>query len=211
MLPSLRCAERGNVRLLQYLSDNQNANSLAVSFRKRRFAFFRSLIEALPEWGTERRISILDLGGTRMFWEQMGFANEAVDITILNISPGHLELGSQEEERGTRYSYVQGDACDLKEYEDDAFDIVFSNSVIEHVGDTQQQTKMLSEAKRVGKRYFVQTPNFFFPIEPHFHVPGFQFLPFPGAAGWCSSLISVGMSVPNQRKRPRRWCAPVTS
>jgi 2-polyprenyl-3-methyl-5-hydroxy-6-metoxy-1,4-benzoquinol methylase len=57
------------------------------------------------------------------------------------------------------------------------FDIVFSNSVIEHVGKYEQQAQMAKEVLRVGRRYFLQTPNRFFPIEPHFVFPLFQFLP----------------------------------
>lgn len=62
-------------------------------------------------------------------------------------------------------------------FEDQAFDIIFSNSVIEHVGSIQNQRKFADEVKRVGKSYWIQTPNRMFPIEPHFLFPFFQFLP----------------------------------
>jgi len=54
---------------------------------------------------------------------------------------------------------------------------VFSNSVIEHVGGYEDQKQMAREVQRIGKRYFLQTPNFYFPFEPHFLFPFFQFFP----------------------------------
>jgi hypothetical protein len=72
----------------------------------------------------------------------------------------------------------------MREFGDQEFDVVFSNSVIEHVGTFADQQAMASEVRRVGRRYFVQTPNKYFPIEPHFLVPGFQFLPVRLRAGW---------------------------
>lgn len=65
----------------------------------------------------------------------------------------------------------------MPQFADDEFDVVYSNSAIEHIGDRTDQHSAADEIRRVGKRYFVQTPNFWFPLEPHFLVPGFQFLP----------------------------------
>jgi hypothetical protein len=66
----------------------------------------------------------------------------------------------------------------LSFFKDKEFDIVFSNSVIEHLFSTNNQERMAEETRRVGKYYFVQTPNFYFPLEPHWLFPFFQFLPF---------------------------------
>lgn len=61
-------------------------------------------------------------------------------------------------------------------FSDGEFPVVFSSSVIEHV-PVELQQQFAREIQRVGKRYFVQTPNRYFPIEPHYQVPLFQFLP----------------------------------
>jgi len=62
-------------------------------------------------------------------------------------------------------------------FKDKSFDAVFSNSVIEHVGTFEDQKMMANEVIRVTNFYFIQTPNLYFPIEPHFLVPFFQFFP----------------------------------
>jgi ubiquinone/menaquinone biosynthesis C-methylase UbiE len=72
---------------------------------------------------------------------------------------------------------IVGDARNMQVFQDDEFDVVFSNSVIEHVGAYRDQELMAQEIMRVSKRYFIQTPNIYFPIEPHFVFPFFQFLP----------------------------------
>ncbi len=61
-------------------------------------------------------------------------------------------------------------------FPDGAFDVVFSNSVVEHVPRENWLT-FAREIRRVGDRYFVQTPNKWFPLEPHYMLPLVQFLP----------------------------------
>lgn len=138
---------------------------IANVLRTKRFRLFLSLLERTP-----RPIRILDVGGTQSFWEQMGFANiPDIQIVLLNITKEPVSHGN--------FTSVVGDARSLDAYADKEFDIAFSNSVIEHVGTFTDQQRMAQELRRVGKRYFLQTPYRYFPIEPHFIFPGFQFLP----------------------------------
>lgn len=118
----------------------------------------------------DRPIRILDIGGTQEYWTMMGFNSPDIKITLLNLN--------EQPVNSDNFSSVVGDATNLKEYADNSFDIVFSNSVIEHLYTTENQQKMANEARRVGRYFFIQTPNYFFPLEPHFLFPGFQYLPF---------------------------------
>jgi len=156
--------------LLRTLRDQESRFSLARRMRWRRFAFFRGLVGRLPA-----PLSILDVGGTQAFWETMEFVDPSqARITVLNLDAPP----SRHENLSTR----SGNACDLSMFEDGHFDVVFSNSVIEHVGDGTAQRAMAREVRRVGRRYFVQTPNRRFPIEPHFLFPYFQYLPLAAQA-----------------------------
>jgi hypothetical protein len=147
------------------IADFQRDDSLALKLRLKTIDFFKELISPLP-----KPIRILDLGGTEIFWERMGFLqDEDIKVTLLNLSKieiHHPNLKS-----------VAGDARNLSKYKNGEFDIVFSHSVIEHVGSYDDQKKMAEEVQRVGKRYFIQTPNYYFPFEPHFLFPLFQFFP----------------------------------
>ncbi|WP_317045591.1 methyltransferase domain-containing protein [Belliella buryatensis] len=92
-----------------------------------------------------------------------------MEIILLNLDAsetGHPQLRA-----------VKGDATDLSEYEDDSFDLVFSNSVIEHLYTFENQEKMAKECMRVGKKFFIQTPNRHFPVEAHYALPFAQYLP----------------------------------
>ena len=89
--------------------------------------------------------------------------------------------------------YVQGDACALP-FPDGAFDVVFSNAVIEHVGDRERQRLLVSEALRVGRRVFVTTPNRRFPIEVHTRLPLVHWLPDRACALACTTRSGKGFA-----------------
>lgn len=153
--------------LFERLFDNEQPGSLATHFRQARFAQFLGRLRRLP-----RPLRVLDVGGRQRFWERVGFAGEpGVEVVLLNLEPLQATLPG--------FSAVRGDARDMAGLADGAFDVVFSNSVIEHLGSLAQQRRMAAEVCRVGRCYFVQTPNRHFPLEPHFLVPGFQYFPRP--------------------------------
>ena len=109
-------------------------------------------------------------GGWERFWEIQGFADTAHRMTLLN--------SERVETNHDGISSIVGDAENMTEFPNESIDIVFSNSVIEHLGSYENQLKMANEVRRIGKMYFVQTPSYMFPFEPHFLFPFFHWLPF---------------------------------
>jgi hypothetical protein len=73
--------------------------------------------------------------------------------------------------------FARGDGRHLESVSDLAYDIAFSNSVIEHVGHKEDREAFATEVRRVGKSYYVQTPSSTFPIEPHLLSPFVHWLP----------------------------------
>jgi hypothetical protein len=150
---------------LQGLADDGTSESLSHRLRERRFSIFDRLVEGLP-----RPIRIIDLGGTNDFWERRGWAGrDDIEITLVNLEA--------QEARHANIHPTVGDATDLSEYADESFDIAFSNSVIEHLFTLESQARMAAEVRRVASAFWVQTPNYWFPIEPHFLAPGWHWMP----------------------------------
>jgi len=95
------------------------------------------------------------------------------NFAVVNISQEHITVIKK------RYSEVEAVVCDACElpWDDKSFDVVFSNAVIEHLGSFERQKKMAVEIMRVGKRWFVTTPNRWFPFEFHMRLPLVTWLP----------------------------------
>jgi SAM-dependent methyltransferase len=112
--------------------------------------------------------TLLDVGGTPDFWRDH---DGAMKITLLN-QPSTI---SQSQAKG-EIMLVEGDACALP-FGEGSFDIVFSNSAIEHVGTWARQQAFAREARRVGRQLWVQTPAREFFIEPHLLAPFIHWCP----------------------------------
>ena len=136
-----------------------------IRLRRKRFALLLKKINKL-----NKPVSILDVGGTQEFWEDMKFTETNwANITLLNMMKIKTHYNN--------LCSVVGDARNMSEFHDNQFDMVFSNAVIEHMNNLSEQFKMAKEISRVGKNYFVQTPSYWFPIESHSRTLFFQFLP----------------------------------
>lgn len=139
-------------------------NLLQGKFRSLRMKILESEISNIYKRNGGKAVSILDIGGRGGYWRNLSEEMKgSVDITILNL-PGDL---SHPIPSDIRIRLVSGDACSMPQFDDNEFDLSHSNSVIEHVGSYYNMVLFAKEAMRVGVRHFIQTPNFFFPFEPH--------------------------------------------
>jgi hypothetical protein len=142
------------VALLSYASAAQRR------FRRRRMERF------VRELGIRPETRVLDIGGTLDNWQ---LASVEPRLVLLNMPRAKGDLTGAT-------NWVAGDGRCLP-FRDGAFDVVFSNSVIEHVGDAASQERFAREVARVGRGFWVQTPNRWFPVEQHLMTPLVHWLP----------------------------------
>jgi hypothetical protein len=116
--------------------------------------------------GLTEETRLLDVGGSSLNWE---LAPGCIEVTMANTS-------FPEWDRSEDFARLVADGRNLP-FAGGSFDVVFTNSVIEHLGDWQHQQRFASECKRVGVRYFVQTPDKGFPIDVHLLMPFTHWLP----------------------------------
>jgi len=146
--------------------------------RQRRAATLASFIKPEPDW------RILDLGGGTGEHIHRVFPN-CRNITVCDYSAADLAIARDR----FGYTTIQADGSDRLPFADGEFDLVFCSSVIEHVTGPKDsiikmtngrefqntafhfQQKFAAEIRRVGKRYYVQTPHRYFIIESHTWLP----------------------------------------
>ena len=134
--------------------------------RKRRMALFLELMQPTS------RMKILDLGGQPDIWDCVELP---LNITCLNL-PG---IARRHYRSHHQITYMEGNACSMPYFQPGDFDLVFSNSVIEHVGDHHKRLQFANEVRRLSDKYWIQTPSKYFPIEAHCGMPFWWFYPMP--------------------------------
>lgn len=169
------------------LASADHPGSLA---RRARDGRWTEVLTRLPDLASLR---VVDLGGTVEFW--VAAPVHPVAVTVVNLeapgapTPEWIET-------------VQGDACRAVDLlNGQRFDLAFSNSTIEHVGGHARCEEFASAVAALAPRHWIQTPYRYFPLEPHWLFPGFQFLPAAARCevarrwplGWASSRgLDVG-------------------
>ncbi|HAR63016.1 MAG: class I SAM-dependent methyltransferase [Candidatus Margulisiibacteriota bacterium] len=166
--------------LAHALTDYKAASSLGSKLRTSRMQHLLPLIETV--YAKNGSVAIIDIGGTKTFWnilpkEKLDSYN--IKITVVNLA------GSNCSADDNHFTFVDGDGCNLSGFDNNSFDIAHSNSVIEHVGDWKQMRKFAQEILRLAPITYIQTPFFWFPIEPHFMTPFFHWLPRPVRIALC--------------------------
>lgn len=143
------------------------------------------IVDSENSWGARRRqaragwlsetfphlaeMSVIDLGGRVDTW------------TRASVRPAHLHVVNLEAPAADIPDWAEvdhGDACNLPAHiASRRYDLVFSNSVLEHVGGHERRLRFAESVHALADRHWVQTPYRYFPIEPHWLAPGMQFLP----------------------------------
>jgi len=172
--------------------------------RKKKFDVFMSAIKPLPGE------SILDVGVSPSFGRATNYLEHWYPYPekVVAFTNEEKEAFAEFKKRFPKTELVFGDGRNLP-FEDNSFDIIFSNAVVEHVGDNKAQKRFISELLRVGKRVFVATPNRLFPVESHTLIPLLHYLPIKPRSWlytklgreYYSSLDNLNLLSPNAFRR----------
>jgi hypothetical protein len=160
--------------------------SLEGRARARRW---ESMIEHFPALA---EMSVLDLGGTVSWWRRAPITPRR--LVVLSGS----EPGESRRDRGL--FTVVGDPCGAAGVLgaariDSSFDVVMSESLIEHVGGHARRLRFAEQVHALAPYHWVQTHYRYFPLDPDWRLPGTQFLPVAARA-------EVAAHWPRQRARP---------
>lgn len=144
-----------------------NVGAIHAYFRHRRN---RRLSECVTELHKTlgRPVRALDVGGSPKFWNTVeATTRDRCEVDLLN-----LEFPTDTEGHDVaNVNLMVGDARDLSRFADQSYDLVVSNSMIEHVGRWADIRQCCNELRRVGRSGWVQTPAFAFPVDPHCMLP----------------------------------------
>ena len=142
-----------------------------TSYRAKRLRRFVEMADAILK--RQETCRVIDLGGNRDYWLDLEpvWAGRKLSFVLVNLQPERLD--------DARFEAIQGDCRNMSAFADMSFDIVHSNSLLEHVGRWKDMVATAGEIRRLAPHYFVQTPNYWFPMEPHFRSLFFHLLPEP--------------------------------
>jgi SAM-dependent methyltransferase len=147
------------------------ASRLSLHVRRKMFGMFMELVT--PEPG----IRVLDVGVTSDQTQKESNYFEEMYPYPQDITCVGTEDGSHLAQLYPGLKYTQIRPGDRLPFPDSEFDVVFSNAVLEHVGNRMQQAAFIADLCRVSRRFFITTPNRWFPFEHHTGLPLLHYLP----------------------------------
>lgn len=154
--------------LKKLIADPARPGSLAHSARVKRW---EELLRCFPDLDEMR---VLDLGGTPAAWYNAPV--RPAHLVTVNLDPRIAQHAE------SAITPVVADACNLSlpsRVPIRRFDLVYSNSVLEHVGGHYRRQQFADTVHSHADHHWVQTPYRYFPVEPHWLFPGMQWLPVP--------------------------------
>lgn len=193
---------------VKFFINHDKSDSFVNKLRRKRFQLLQNSIEKLLQRDT--KFKIIDLGGDVNYWLQLNWQQPTIETTLLNLYNNKID-----DTLKSNFISIKGNALEAP-FDDKSFDLVFSNSVIEHVGSYENQSKFADEVRRLSDRYIVQTPSLWFPLEPHSLIPLFQFIPhsirailimlfninyFPKAKTYSEALVTSRTTLMFTKKR----------
>ena len=153
-----------------------DSSSIRYKLRKKRFEWIEGILHRIIE--KRGYVRVLDVGGRANYWRLLDSSMYSkIDVTLMNLEDEAV-FGDGAPE-GFNFTLRTGNGCDMPELADKEFDLCHSNSVIEHVGSLSAMLSFAKESRRVARMYYHQTPDLAFPLEPHYGVPFFHWLPGP--------------------------------
>ena len=156
----------------------KSTRGVTVSSRRKKFDLFMSLLAPGPEE------TILDIGVAPYAFRGTNFLEQWYPYPerITALSNNRPELYKEFERVFSGVKLEFGDANNLQ-FPDQSFNIIFSNAVVEHVGDREEQRRFVYELCRVGRRIFMTTPDYYFPVDFHTLIPFAHWFPQRVKAG----------------------------
>jgi hypothetical protein len=178
-------------RTIANLVDPDRPGSLTQRFRQQRKEEFTRRFPNLAD------MRVLDLGGTAVSWQVSGL--RARSLTVVN-------LDSPADSSESWMNIVRGDACagGFGKY-----DLVFSNSLMEHLGGHTRRQQFVDVVQESAPSWWIQTPYRYFPIEPHWIFPGFQFLPFRARVMICQHWSTIHVPTVKDRAKAAESVASI--
>ena len=140
--------------------------------RKKKFDLFMKTMQPTPrETILDVGVSLFSGGYTNFLEKWYPYPHMITALTVENPDRLHDFRSSFPK---VNLIFQDGRALD---FPDNKFDIVFSNAVVEHTGTRGKQRQFIHEIVRIGKRAFITTPYYYFPIDAHTLIPLAHYLP----------------------------------